>query len=158
MSMHVDWTRVASYLDDLFLASNGLERVSPWRTFSLEGHLVGSIGEVVAAYIFDLDLNPSSTLGHDARSADGRNVEIKRTQGGGVALPHEPEHLIVLHCPKGGPMRSIFDGPASLAWGPAGKKQKNGQRPISMPRLSQLFANVPICERLPRDAQAPGRI
>ena len=66
MSEHVDWAQVARYLDDLYSASDGLERMFPGRKFTLDGHLVGSIGEVVAAFIFDLDLNPASTLSHDA--------------------------------------------------------------------------------------------
>lgn len=148
MSEPVDWAQVARHLDDLYTASDGLERLFPGRKFTLDGHLVGSIGEVVAAYIFDLDLNPASTLGHDATAPDGRNVEIKLTQGHRVAIRHEPEHLIVLHRPKGGPMRVVFNGPGGLAWDAAGKMQKNGQRPISLVRLSQLTADVPVGERL----------
>ena len=155
MNEHVDWAKVARYLDDLYAASDGLERMFPGRKFTLDGHLVGSIGEVVAAYIFNLDLNPASTLGHDARSSDGKNVEIKLTQGGGVAIRHEPEHLIVLHRPKGGPMRIVFNGPGSLAWAAAGNMQKNGQRPISLTRLSQLAADVPACEQLPEIRTPP---
>ena len=87
MTDGINWGQVARYLDDLYTASDGLEQIFPGRKFTLDGHLVGSIGEVVAAYIFDLDLNPASTLGHDARSQDGRNVEIKLTQGRGGGDP-----------------------------------------------------------------------
>ncbi|WP_371055141.1 hypothetical protein [Rhodosalinus sp. K401] len=155
MSEDVDWTEVARYLDDLYTASDGLERLFPGRKFTLDGHLVGSIGEVVAAYIFDLDLNPASTLGHDATTPDGRNVEIKLTQGSGVAIRHEPEHLIVLHRPKGGPMRIVFNGPGALAWAAAGKMQKNGQRPISLSRLRLLAADVPAGDRIPEVRRPP---
>ncbi len=99
MDHDVDWAKVERYLEDLYTASEGLEALFPGRKFTLDGHLVGSIGEVVAAYVFDLDLNPASTLGHDAKATDGRAVEIKFTQGTGVAIRHEPEHLIVLHRP-----------------------------------------------------------
>lgn len=155
MSEHVDWAQVARYLDDLYTASDGLERMFPGRKFTLDGHLVGSIGEVVAAYIFDLDLNPASTLGHDARAPDGRNVEIKLTQGRSVAIRHEPEHLIVLHRPKGGRMRLVFNGPGALAWTAASTMQKNGTRPISLARLSQLAASVAVGERLPVVREPP---
>jgi len=155
MSKDVDWALVARYLDELYAAADSLERMFPGRKFTLDGHLVGSVGEVVAAYIFDLDLNPASTLGHDAKARDGRNVEIKLTQGSGVAIRHEPEHLIVLHRPKGGPIRIVFNGPGSVAWGAAGKMQKNGQRPISLTRLSQLAAGVPVCDRLHETRRPP---
>lgn len=154
MSEPVDWAKVACYLHDLYTASDGLERQFPGRKFTLDGHLVGSIGEVVAACIFDLDLNPASTPGHDARSPDGKNVEIKLTQGSRVAIRHEPEHLIVLHRPKGGPIRIVFNGPGALAWGAAGQMQKNGQRPISLARLSRLANDVPGSDQL-REVRRP---
>ena len=148
MTEGIDWGQVARYLDDLYTASDGLEQMFPGRKFTLDGHLVGSIGEVVAAYIFDLDLNPASTLGHDARSQDGRNVEIKLTQGRGVAIRHEPEHLIVLHRPKGGPMRIVYNGPGRPVWAAAGAMQKNGQKPISLARLERLAMELPVETRL----------
>lgn len=126
----------------------------PGRKFTLDGHLVGSIGEIVAAYIFDLTLYPASTLGHDAKAPDGRNVEIKLTQGRGVAIRHEPDHLIVLHRPKGGPTRVLYNGPGALVWAACGNMQKNGQRPISLARLSQIAADVPISTQLP-EARTP---
>ncbi|MCT8160000.1 DUF6998 domain-containing protein [Pseudoruegeria sp. SHC-113] len=149
MSENVDWTSVAALLDDLYTAADGLERIFPGRKFTLDGHLVGSIGEVVAAYMFDLDLNPASTQGHDARARDGRQVEIKLTQGRGVAIRHEPEHLIVLHRPAGGPIRVVFNGPGPVAWAGAGKMQKNGQRPISLSRLAALSDEIAETDRLP---------
>lgn len=149
MSENVDWARVAALLDDLYTAADSLERIFPGRKFTLDGHLVGSIGEVVAAYMFDLSLNPASTQGHDARARDGRQVEIKLTQGRGVAIRHEPEHLIVLHRPVGGPIRVVFNGPGPVAWAAAGAMQKNGQRPISLSRLTALSNDVFDQDRLP---------
>jgi hypothetical protein len=145
----MNWKDVAGYLEDLYTASEGLERLFPGRKFTLDGHLVGSIGEVAAAYMFDLKLNAASTHGHDARSKDGRQVEIKLTQGKSVAIRHEPEHLIVLHRPKGGPMRVVFNGPGDLAWNAAGKMQRNGQRPISLTKLAALNDELPSSAQLP---------
>ena len=155
MNEQVDWDQVARFLDDLYTASDGLEQMFPGRKFTLDGHLVGSIGEVVAAYIFDLDLKPASTLGHDAKAPDGRSVEIKLTQGRGVAIRHEPEHLVVLHRPKGGQMRIVFNGPGAIAWEAAGKMQKNGQRPISLTRLSKLLETVTVAMRLSEVREPP---
>lgn len=155
MSEEVDWSAVARHLDDLYAAADGLERLFPGRKFTLDGHLVGSVGEVVAAYMFDLDLNRASTLGHDAKAPDGKNVEIKLTQGKSVAIRHEPNHLLVLHRPKGGPMRVVFNGPGTLAWSNARAMQSNGQRPISLFKLSRLAQDVPEEGRLAQVRDAP---
>ncbi|MDT0683081.1 hypothetical protein RM543_10320 [Roseicyclus sp. F158] len=155
MSEDVDWAQVAALLDDLYTAADGLEQLFPGRKFTLDGHLVGSIGEVTAAYMFDLDLNPASTLGHDARSRCGRNVEIKLTQGRGVAIRHQPDHLLVLHRPVGGPMAVIYNGPGAIPWDASGAMQKNGQRPISLSRLRLLSKDVADHARLPIMREPP---
>src|SRR3546814_7595988 len=90
----VDWAEVRNLLDSLYTASTRLETLFSGRRFTLDGHLVGSVGEVIAAYMFDLQLNPASTLGHDAVALDGRRVEIKFTQGRSVAIRHEPDHML----------------------------------------------------------------
>lgn len=127
----------------------------PGRRFTPDGHLVGSVGEVIAAYMFSLDLSPASTKGHDATTRDGRKVEVKLTQGRSVALRHEPEHLIVLHRPKGGPVRVAYNGPGTLAWAAAGARQSNGQCPISLARLSVLWTEVAEADRLPERRPPP---
>ena len=158
MNGDVDWERVRRYLDDLHTASDGLGRMFPGRRFTLDGHLVGSIGEVIAAYIFDLELNPSGTPGHDARARDGRRVEIKLTQtecGPRVAIRSDPDHLIVLHRPKGGSIRVAFNGPGAPAWAAAGGMGKNGQRPISLTRLAGIAKDIPESGKLPEVRKPP---
>lgn len=144
----VDWERVARHLDQLYDASGGLEEIFPGRKFTLDGHLVGSVGEVVAAYMFDLDLSPASTLGHDATSSCGKNVEVKLTQGRSVAIRHESEHLIALQRLLGGPVRVVFNGPGLVAWENSGRMQSNGQRSISLARLAKLDSEVSAENRL----------
>jgi len=155
LNTSLDWEKAAQHLDQLYEASEGLEALFPGRKFTLDGHLVGSVGEVVAAYIFDLDLNTASTMGHDAVSACSKNVEIKLTQGRSIGIRHEPEHMIALHRPKGGPVRIVFNGPGSIAWEHAGKLQSNGQRPISIARLLKLDQRIRDSERLPVIRETP---
>ena len=150
-----DWDQVTRHLDALYDASEGLEALFPGRKFTLDGHLVGSIGEVVAAYMFGLDLMPASTLGHDAIAPDGRQVEIKLTQGKSIALRHAPQHLIALHRPKGGPVCVIYNGPGDLVWTACGREQRNGQRPIGLARLATIYGNVAEADRLPEIRPAP---
>ncbi|WP_324698540.1 DUF6998 domain-containing protein [Novosphingobium sp. RL4] len=65
----VDWAEVRNLLDSLYGSAEPLETLFPGRKFTLDGHLVGSIGEVIAAYMFVLTLNPASTMAHDALCA-----------------------------------------------------------------------------------------
>ncbi|MDP2258619.1 MAG: hypothetical protein Q8J89_02735 [Caulobacter sp.] len=151
----VNWVEVAAELEKLYEASARLEAIFPGRKFTLDGHLVGSIGEVVAAYMFDLDLNRASTLGHDALTRDGRRVEIKLTQGRSVAIRHPPDHLLVLHRPRGGPVRVVYNGPGEDAWSKVGGRQSNGQCAIRLSTLSALDRPVDDALRLPLIRQPP---
>ena len=49
MSGDTEWDEVTRLIEDLYTASDGLLQMFPGRKFTLDGHLVGSIGEVVAA-------------------------------------------------------------------------------------------------------------
>jgi hypothetical protein len=155
MSEDVNWNEVLALLDAMYSASDRLEVLFPGRKFTLDGHLVGSIGEVIAAYMFDLNLLRGSNKGHDATAGDGRNVEVKLTQGDTVSIRHEPDHLIVLRRRKDTSVSVVFNGPGAFAWAQAGKMQKNGQRPISLAKLRQLDGRVGIDDRLKQVREAP---
>ncbi len=155
MAAVVDWNRVTRLLDELYSASEGLEQMFPERKFTLDGHLVGSIGEVIAAYMFELELNPASTLGYDAKSLNGTEVEIKFTQGNSISIRHEPEHLLVLQRPKGGPVQVVYNGPGRPAWSSSGPMQKNGTRTIRVNRLKSLEKDTAKNQQLRQIQHAP---
>ena len=70
---------------EIFRACRTLS-ASTGRPFSPDGHLVGSLGEVLAAELLDLTLMPPSNDGYDAIDVDGRKVEIKATTRRTVSL------------------------------------------------------------------------
>lgn len=130
-----------------------LEAYFPDRHFTPDGHLVGSIGEVLAEYHYGLKLLPASTEAHDARAADGRWVQIKATQITRIGLRNQPEHLLVLRILPNGESEEVYNGPGELAWKNAGRKQKNGQCPVPLSKLTKLMENIPKEDRLPRVAE-----
>ena len=86
---------------ELFKIIKALEAAAPGRHFTPDGHLVGSIGEAVAAARYGLELTTASTKGIDAHhKATGRSVEIKATvEGKKISLrgmEPEADHLLVL--------------------------------------------------------------
>ena len=126
-----------------------LEELFPGRRFTLDGHLVGSIGEVMAAHRYGLTLKRASFTGCDATVPDGRDVEVKATQGDRVALRCRPSHLLVLHLDTKGGVAEVYNGPGEIVWPHVGRQQSNGQRAISLARLRSLMTGVPPTARLP---------
>lgn len=143
-----DIRKIPEIVRDLYSVVNQLERACPHRSFTPDGHLVGSIGEVVAEHEYGLSLLPQSTEAHDATAPDGRLVQIKATQGTRVSLSSKPNYLLVLKLFKNGSIEEIYNGPGKPAWKAAGKKQKNGQRQISLTRLQSLAKDVAQADRL----------
>ena len=139
---------IPQIIEDLYALVDKLEQLFPGRSFTPDGHLVGSIGEVVAAHRYNLQLLPASAACHDATSESGILVQIKATQGRSVGLRAEPEHLLVLKISRNGSTSEAFNGPGSLAWRAAGRMQKNGQRSISISKLQDLMEEVPADARI----------
>jgi hypothetical protein len=123
---------------DIYRAVLRLEQLYPGRKFTPDGHLVGSIGEVIAAAALGLTLYPASYAGHDAHDGDGGDVQIKMTGGNSVAMYAECIRLVVLKVVSPEEAEIIYDGPGAPAWSAAGKIGKNGQRVVSLSRLRVL--------------------
>ena len=152
-SQEVDrWAEVPSLLEQLYRIVGRLQDLFPGRKFTPDGHLIGSIGEAVAARMFDLRLLPASTEAHDAHTADGCiRVQIKMTQGNrGVGLRAKPDHLLVLRLAKDLSIEVVYNGGGQRPWLEAGKEQTNGQHWLSLSRLRKLQAKVVPSERLPQ--------
>ena len=121
------------------------------RHFTLDGHLVGSIGEVYAAKRYGIDLFISSTPIHDGTAPDGRLVQIKATQRNSIAINEKPNYLIVLKIDENGGINEVYNGPGVLVWKLLAnrKRPKNGQYQISLTRLRILDSEISPEERIP---------
>jgi hypothetical protein len=125
----------------IYTAAAKLEAMYPGRKFTPDGHLVGSIGEVVAAEALGLTLYPMSRCGHDAYDANG-DVQIKMTGGKSVAMYDTCDRLVVLRVVTPKEAEIVYDGPGQPAWEKAGKLGRNGQRRVSLSCLRTLAATA----------------
>jgi len=140
---------VPQIVQKIYESVGELEKLFPGRHFTPDGHLVGSIGEVLAAHRYGLTLLPASSAGHDAISPSGKCVQVKATHGNSVGIRSECDHLIVLRISQDGSFDEVYNGPGDMPWDAAGRMQKNGQRAISLGRLRELMLRVPLDARLP---------
>jgi hypothetical protein len=135
-------SKIPQLVRSLYEIVSELEDSFPDRRFTPDGHLVGSIGEVLAAYYYSLELLPASAEVHDALTEDGRLVQIKATQVKSIGLRSEPDHLLVIRILPNGEFEEVYNGPGDLPWKNAGKIQSNGQRQISLSKLSGLMSKL----------------
>ena len=126
------------------------------RPFTPDGHMVGSIGECLVKDAYGLDLEKPSNRGYDAKTSDGRTVEIKTTQKSAAAFRADPDSYpdlcVVIQLQPDGSFREIYNGPASLVWAEFRHRDtpSNGQRQITLFRLEEIQKQVQDSDRLRR--------
>lgn len=151
--MHKD-EKLSETIRELYAIVNRLETDYSQhnRHFTLDGHLLGSIGEVYAAERYGIKLAKSSSECHDGTTKDERkrDVQIKVTQRNAIGLSSEPKYLIVLRIDERGSFEEIFNGPGELVWELVKSKKlpKNGQYQISLSKLRALNENVAPDDRI----------
>lgn len=142
--------QISDKIRELFSITQELEKMYPSRKFTLDGHLVGSIGEVLVSDKYGLTLLPNSTETHDAVDFRGRLVQIKSTQTDRISISSEPQYLIVIQISSNGEWQEIYNGPGKIVWNNAGKIQKNGQRQITLIKLRKLMKSIEENEKIQR--------
>ncbi len=136
---------------------------APKMTFAFDGRLVGDIGELIAAEIFDIVL-----LGTKSRNVDGftsnngkRKVQIKATfQTHTLSIKHGADYFLGLQLEERGRFRVVYNGRAKsvMTYLKAPKAARHSGRkhagtrlePISLEAWSVLNLAVPDAERIPR--------
>ncbi len=139
----MDSDRFSQIIEQIYSLVSELEVMFPGRHFTPDGHMLGSIGEVLVANYYDLKLVTASTKGYDALK-DGKRIEIKATQGNRVAFRSSPEHVLVVKIKDNGSFDEVYNGPGNLIWAQfSGKKlPSNGQFQISLTKLKELNSLV----------------
>jgi hypothetical protein len=112
------------------------------RRFTPDGHLVGSIGEVVIAHELGLELYPNSYRDHDAHGPMG-DVQIKLVglSGNRIALYGDCNYLIVAKMVSVDEAEIVYCGPGEPVCAKAGRPQRDGQRAVSLRVLRELAEN-----------------
>lgn len=155
----MDEERFPQLVQDLYRLVDAFEQMFPGRHFTPDGHMVGSIGEALAACYYALELLPASTQTHDARTKSGRLVQIKATQGKRVGLRSRPKHLLVLRLNRNGSFEEVYNGVGTAAWNLVKHKPlpSNGQYGIGLATLKKLMRQVPGVQRLPQVRVPPSQ-
>lgn len=122
------------------------------RKFTIDGHLIGSIGEVLAAEAFNLKLAQTGMAVYDATRIEkpDETVQIKATQIDRVSFSPVregeavPDYVIVIQINKSGDWEPIYYGPGKNVYDLLAlrKTQKNGQIQITLTKLRELNASV----------------
>ena len=123
----------------------------PSKKFTLDGRLVGDIGEILAEQLYDLKLFAGQKKTHDAES-NGRLVQIKTTMKTALTFGKEPEFYLGLRIDESGEIEEIYNGPGHMISEMIkdNKRSEESLYPIPISRLKQLNRQVIDQDRIKR--------
>jgi hypothetical protein len=81
-------------VEELLRIVEKLRLAFPKKRFTLDGRLVGDMGEALAEELYEIAVFDRLEKHHDARSADGRLVQVKATMQAALTFPadHLPDY------------------------------------------------------------------
>ncbi len=119
--------------------------------FTLDGNLVGDIGEAISVEMFGIRLSESNTSGIDGFAPDGRSVQIKATgTNRGPAFRNtmaRADHLLFFSFDFENLLATVvYNGPEDIILAEFPTSWK-GQRAVSMTKIERLASTL-TCDQM----------
>src|SRR5579864_8849265 len=92
----------------IFAGIDRLKQAHDRRKFTIDGRLVGDIGEVIAELEYDLTLDRVSQRDHDATDRAGRRVQIKATFKDSLTFKTCPDFYLGFWLKSDGSFEEVF--------------------------------------------------
>jgi hypothetical protein len=115
--MTTDTISIPEAVKQLLDIVNRLHAAFPHKAFTLDGRLVGDLGEILVEQMYALKLLDGLQKHYDAKTADGKYVQIKATMKANVTFPvdHTPDYYLAVKIHADGSIEEIFNGPGPIA-------------------------------------------
>lgn len=141
--------------EGLALVFQGIERLRtafPHRRFTVDGRLVGDVGEIIAELDYDIILHEVSQPDHDGNTTEGRNVQVKATFRDSLTFKTTPDYYLGFKLYPDGHYEEIYNGPGRLIKERFAHRSGIGKTLLSFPisDLRELSEQVQPNERIPK--------
>ncbi len=148
----------ATIADSLALIFAGIEKLRetfPHRAFTIDGRLVGDIGEIIAEIDYDLVLDDVQRPGHDAVTRDGREVQIKATFKDTLTFKTVPDLYLGFRLYRDGSYEEVYNGPGARIHERFSTRSGIGEKLLSFPvaELQLLNRLVAASDRVAKRAE-----
>jgi len=124
-----------------------LQKDYPKKKFTLDGRLVGDIGEILAEEKYDFRLYNEMIKEYDGETKDGKKIQVKATMKNSLTFPADstPEYYIGIKIDNNGNITEIYNGPGKIIRERIRnhKRPKNGLHNIGLSLLLKLNKAVP---------------
>ena len=146
---------INSALNKIFEGIKQLREALPIKEFTIDGRLVGDIGEALVQRDYDVDLYDKLVEGYDGETSDGRMVQIKATFKNSLTFKKTPEYYIGIKINQDGTYKEIYNGPGKIIEDRYKHRKGFGRNLLSFPNriLCELSEQIPDNQKIKKRAQ-----
>ncbi|UCJ16024.1 hypothetical protein K5Q02_19740 [Pseudomonas sp. MM211] len=143
---------ITEALELIFEGIQKLKDTFPNRVFTIDGRLVGDIGEVIAELEYDMAVHEVSQPRHDGVASDGKLVQVKATFKNFLTFRTVPDYYLGFRLHPNGEYEEIFNGPGQIIYDRYIHRKGIGLSLLSFPisELRKLSKSVPTHQRIAR--------
>lgn len=137
-------------LANIFAGIQQLKQALPGKAFTIDGRLVGDIGEALVQRDYDVTLYEGVAKHYDGETSDGRKVQIKATFKDALTFRKVSDYYIGIKIFEDGTYEEIFNGPGHIIAAEFAHRNGFGERLLLFPnkRLKALNATVKPADRI----------
>jgi len=128
----------------VFQGIGHLNATFPNRKFTVDGRLVGDIGEVIAELEYDIILHEVSQPAYDGVTSDGKRVQVKATFKDSLTFKGTPDYFLGFKLYPDGRYEEIYNGPGIVIYEKYAHRRGIGNTLLSFPNaaLKELSSTV----------------
>jgi hypothetical protein len=141
---------IRASLKQIFSGIKQLKEALPSKEFTIDGRLVGDIGEAIVQRDYDITLFEGLAKDYDGQTSCGKKVQIKATFKNSLTFKKISDYYLGIKIYEDGSYEEIFNGPGSFIAEQYSHRKGFGENLLSFPnkKLIQLSSDVPSTERI----------
>jgi len=141
-------------LKKIFSGIKQLKEALPSKEFTIDGRLVGDIGEAIVQRDYELTLYEGLARDYDGETLCGKKVQIKATFKDSLTFKNVSDYYLGIKIFENGTYEEIFNGPGKIIAAEYSHRKGFGENLLSFPnkRLRELSANIPSEQRIKKMA------
>ncbi len=145
-----EFAKVKTCIKQLHRTINELRTIYSKKKFTLDGRLVGDIGEMIAETFFDLTIYAPQQPIYDGETPDGKKVQIKATFKEKLTFNHEVDYYLGIQLDNEGNWNVVYNGKGEHLKTKFGHLKGFGTKLLSFPikDLLEINATIPESERI----------
>lgn len=131
--------------------NNKLPRINGKPRFTLDGRLIGDIGEEIASVVYQIVLYEKQVPEHDGETRDGKRIQIKCTFKNHLTFKHTSDYYIGLKLYPNGDFKEVYNGPGIYIYNNYKDRRSNlGEVLLSfkIDELAELSRKIPKLEKI----------